>query len=193
MTEQTPVCRGLLSRVLPYLKAKREEHHQSCCDNRNSELKIIRHFLVLYKPVQVGGLWVVDVLPLLSYSGCVVCDALTLGGLQRVVLALWINVARGQGHVVWRVHFPIDLHRLGVKFVWIKTFVVCGRRGGQVAHLDVWDAGLPQDQFWVGQLQLLHVIDGDSSVNSLLWSENRQEGEKKIWRESRICYTFTIH
>lgn len=160
-------------------KEKSIVKRRSRCDNRNSEFKKPQTFLSLYKPVQVGRLWVVDVLPLLSYSGCVVCDALTLGGLQHVVLALWFNVCRGQGHVIRPVYCPIDLRRLGVRFSWIETFVVRGWWGGHVAHLDVWDAGLPQDQFWVGQLQLLHVIDGDSSVKSLLWSENRQEGQKK--------------
>lgn len=89
----------------------------------------------------------VDVLALLGYSGRVVCAALALGGLQRGEMALQLNVAaRGQGHVVRPARVPVDLCPLWVELVRLE--VLAGfRRGGQVHHPDVWDAGLSQDQF----------------------------------------------
>lgn len=87
----------------------------------------------------------VGVLALLSHSGRVVCAAVTLAGLQWVVIALQVNMARGQGHLICPVYLPVALRHLGVGFVRAETFVVlCW--GGQVDHLDVWDTGLPQDQ-----------------------------------------------
>lgn len=76
----------------------------------------------------------VDVLSLLSYSGCVVGIALALAGLQWVVVALQVNMVGGQGQ-----------GRRGLSLVWVGVFAVFGW-GRHVDHLDVWDAGPPHGQ-----------------------------------------------
>lgn len=106
-------------------------------------------------------------LALLGYGGSVLRHAMTLGGLEQVVMALGFNVAAGRGHVVGAVRFPVAVRRRGSELVGIETLAAF-LGGGHVGHLDVWDAGLHQDQRRVGQLHLLHVVDGQSSVNGLL-------------------------
>lgn len=166
-------------------KQKKEEGvtmRQSCCDIWHLKLQRRR----LYRPVQVGGLGVVDVLALLSYGGRVVPVALTLSGLQWVEMALQFNLARGQGHVMRPLYFPVHLHRhVLVQLVWIQTFAaLCW--GGHIDHVDVWDAGLPQGELWVGQLQLFHVVDGYGSVKGLLWGEQKQEEGQKVSPDNRL-------
>lgn len=84
-------------------------------------------------------------LALLGESGRVVRAALTLTGLQWVVMALQFNMVHGKGHVICRVYVPIDLRRLGVQPVRVGMFAIIVLQG-HVDHLDVRDAGLPQDQ-----------------------------------------------
>lgn len=105
----------------------------------------------------------VDVLALLSDGGCVVSDTLTLRGLQRVIMALQVHVARGQRHVIRARYLRAVFLHLGAKL--IGMFAGFGW-GGHVGHLDIRDAFLPQDELRVGHL--LHVVDGHSSVKGLL-------------------------
>lgn len=107
---------------------------------------------------------------LLGDGGRVVTAALALTGLQRVVVALHFDGAGGQQHVMSPERVPVDLRRLRLQLFRIGVFPGFGRRG-QIDHLDVRDAGLPQGQVGVGQLQLLHVVDGDSGVVGLLSRE----------------------
>lgn len=82
---------------------------------------------------------------LFGHSGrvVVVCAALTVT-LQWVVMALQFNRARGQGHVMCAGYISIDLRHLRVQPVLVAMFAVVDLRG-YVDHLDVRDAGLPQD------------------------------------------------
>lgn len=162
---QTPVMVLLLLFFLPYLKAKEKCFSQPYYKLKRSKVTI--WYKNSYKPIQVGRLWVVHMLSLFSYCRCVWCTALALTGLQWVAVALQFNMACGQGHVMCPLHTPVDLWHLGLNLVWIKMFPGF-RWGGHVGDLDVWDAGLPQDLLRVGQLQLLHVVDGNSSIVGLL-------------------------
>lgn len=119
----------------------------------------------MYQPVEVGRLRVVDVLALLGHGGRV-CT-LTLRGLQRVAVALQVNVAQGQRHVIGCGHLGVGLSRLSAALVAFDVFARSGR-GGHVRHLDVRDAVLPDDQLRVGLLHLLHVVDGYGSIEGLL-------------------------
>lgn len=120
----------------------------------------------MYRPVEVGWLRVVDVLALLGHGGRV--RAMTLRGLQRVTVALEVDMAQGQRHVIGRPgRLAVGLCRLIAALVALDVFVRSGR-GGHVRHLDVRDAFLPDDQLRVGLLHLLHVVDGYGSVERLL-------------------------
>lgn len=94
-------------------------------------------------PVEVGGLRVVDVLALLGHGGRV--RTLAVRGLQRVTVALQVNVAHGQRHVIGPGHLDVALSRLGAALVGVHMFAHSGR-GGHVRHLDVRDAALPDDE-----------------------------------------------
>lgn len=83
----------------------------------------------------------VDVLALLGHGGRV--RTLTVRGLQRVTVALQVNVAHGQRHVIG--HLDVALSRLGAALVGVDMFARSGR-GGHVRHLDVRDAVLPDDE-----------------------------------------------
>lgn len=107
----------------------------------------------------------VDVLALLSHGGRV--RTLTLRGLQRVTVALQINVAQGQRHVIVSRHVDVGLSRLSAALVAFDMFTRSGR-GRHVRHLDVRDAVLPDDKLRVGLLHLLHVVDGYGSIKGLL-------------------------
>lgn len=107
----------------------------------------------------------VDVLPLLGHGGCV--RTLTLRGLQRVTVALQVNVAQGQRHVIGSGHLDAGLSRLSAALVAFDMFARFGRRR-HVRHLDVRDAVLPDDKLRVGLLHLLHVVDGYGSIKGLL-------------------------
>lgn len=121
----------------------------------------------MYEPVEVSGLRVVDVLALLGDGGCVVSGTLTLRGLQRVIMALQVHMARGQQHVIRARYLHTVFLHLGAKLIRIGMFAGFGW-GGHVGHLDVWDAFLPQDERRVGLLHLLHVVDGYGSIKGLL-------------------------
>lgn len=115
----------------------------------------------MYRPVEIGRLRVVDVLALLGHGGRV--RTLTLRGLQWVTVALQVNVAQGQRHVIGSGH----LSRLSAALVAFDVFARSGR-GGHFRHHDVWDAVLPDDELRVGLLHLLHVVDGYGSIEGLL-------------------------
>lgn len=83
-------------------------------------------------------------LSLLGYGGRVVRVALALTGLQRVGVALQLDVARGQGHVMRPLRVPVDLRRFGLELVRVEMLAAF-RRGGHVDDPYVRDAGLPQD------------------------------------------------
>lgn len=84
-------------------------------------------------------------LALLCDGGCMMSAALTLRGLQRVIMALQLIVAGGQRHVIRPVHVPVAFCHLGARLVRIGAFAGSGR-GGDFGHLDVGDAVLPQGQ-----------------------------------------------
>lgn len=106
----------------------------------------------------------VDVLALLSDGG-MVGPQVALRGLQRVVGALGVRVARGQGHEIGAGHFLAVFHHFGVEIPAVFF------RGGRVGHLDVGDAELLQDHLGVSQVHLLHVVNGYSSVEGLLGTD----------------------
>lgn len=110
-------------------------------------------------------------LSLLSHGGCVVCVALALAGLQWMDVALQVDVARGQRHVV--LPFLDHLSGLGLRPVQAQVFAVF-RGGGHINDFDVRDAGLPQRQLCVSQLQLLHVVDGNSCIIGLLEHKDKR-------------------
>lgn len=84
-------------------------------------------------------------LALLGHSGRVRGGAGLTLTLQWVVMALQFNRARGQGHVMCPLYIPVDLHPLGIQPILVGMFAVIDLRG-YVDHIDVRDAGLPQDQ-----------------------------------------------
>lgn len=159
MTEQTPVCRGLPLRVVPCLKGR----------NQGLSLGVTRRKRKLRQswdePVEVGGLWVEDVLALLSDGGRVVGSEVALRGLQRVVVALQVCVARGQGHEICAGDFLAVFHHFGIEIPAVFF------RGGRVGHLDVGDAELLQDHVGMSQVHLPHVANGYSSVKGLLGTD----------------------
>lgn len=104
----------------------------------------------------------VDVLALLSDGGRVVGDQVALRGLQRVVGALQVHVARHQGQEIRVGYFLAIFHHFRSEIPAVFF------RGGRVGHLDVGDADLLQDQVGMSQLHLLHVVDGYSSIEGLL-------------------------
>lgn len=104
----------------------------------------------------------VDVLALLGDGGRVVGSEVALRGLQRVVVALQVHLARGQGHEICAGDFFAVFHHFGIEIPAVFF------RGGRVGHLDVGDAELLQDHFGMSQVHLLHVVDGYGSVKGLL-------------------------
>lgn len=119
----------------------------------------------------------VHVLPLLGHGGRVLRGVLALTGLQWVEVVLQIDVARGQRHVLRLAYVAVEVFLLGLRFFRIRMFAtLCWRR--HIDYFDVWDAGLPQGQLCVRQLQLLHVIDGYSGVEGLLYGEQGKTGVK---------------
>lgn len=150
-------------------RKRRKKHHRDLLWS-SEYLKSHHVWWALDRPVEVGGLRLVDMLALLSDGGCRVGAAVTLRGLQRVVMALQFNGTLGQRRVTCARYFPVAVWPRGVTLVWVETFAgfLWGRH---IGHLGVWDAGLPQDLFWVGQVHLLHVVDGYGSVEGLLWTE----------------------
>lgn len=117
----------------------------------------------------------VHVLPLLGHGGRVLPGVLALTGLQWVEVVLQIDGALGQRHVLRLTHVAVDVFFLDLWLFRIRMFAaLCWRR--HIDHFDVWDAGLPQGQLCVRQLQLLHVIDGYSGVEGLLCGEQGKAG-----------------
>lgn len=130
-------------------------------------------------------------LALLCDGGCMMSAALTLGGLQRVIMALQLIVVGGQRHVIRPVYVPVAFRHLGARLVQIGPFAGSGR-GGDFGHLDVWDAVLRQGQLRVGQLQLLHVVDGDSSIKGLLWTDSKlKKSRTSCLRVILSCWTIS--
>lgn len=107
----------------------------------------------------------VHVLALLSDGGGVVGSEVALRSLQRVVVALELHVARGQGHQMCAGYFFAVFHYFGVEIPGVFF------RGGCVGHLDVGDAELLQDHVGMSQVHLLHVVNGYSSVKGLLQTD----------------------
>lgn len=102
----------------------------------------------------------VHVLALLSDGGGVVGPQVALCGLQGVLVAPQVHVARGQGHQIGAGSFFADFFGLEIPAVFF--------RGGHVGHLDVGDAELHQDHVGMSQVHLLHVVDGYGGVKGLL-------------------------
>ena len=170
-----PIPESKKSKVLSSFTCK------SCCGHRVRAQNFRGR---RYAPVQVGGLRVVDVLALFSYGGRVLRPPLAVAGSQRVVVALRLDGAHGQGHVVRPVRAPAGLClRPGVGLVRHGPGASAAScRGGQVGHLDVGDAGLPQDQLRMRQLQLLHVVDGYGGVEGLLGSKRKEQNGKENYQ-----------
>lgn len=102
----------------------------------------------------------VDVLGLLSDGVGVLGFEVALRRLQRVVVALQVRVARGQGHQVCAGYFLAVFRRFGLEIPGIFF------RGGCVGHLDVGDAELLRDQ-----VRLLHVVNGHGGVKGFLGTD----------------------